>query len=287
MLSALATTQSVLQTLRADWKTRFGFVYLKLKPQLLSDGRIDLTGQVLFANQKKKILSELAKYSIDVVDHVEIAIEQLKWTWVKAATEVVALREGCIATSRLWSEARAGEWLKLYLKHANFALVESDDKTFGWVQCCDLVRAKPAEEPWTRPWFALSEHIPLTAKASLQQTTRQYLETPYLLGGKTTVGWDCSAFVQQVMWEVYGHLLPRHSWDQKNYGQAISEAEIRPGDLVFALSLTKHTKHVGIYLGNEDIVHASRRAGKTVIWKLPLFEMIYQVVVVRRLTDRN
>ncbi len=72
---------------------------------------------------------------------------------------------------------------------------------------------------------------------------RQYVGVPYVSGGTTPSGWDCSGFTQYVFNQV-GVSLPRTSGAQRNAGRVVSAAEAKPGDLVW------RPGHVGIYAGN-------------------------------------
>lgn len=82
----------------------------------------------------------------------------------------------------------------------------------------------------------------------------------YRLGGKTKRGIDCSAFVQRTFHEQFGMNLPRSTYEQEELGKKIQRAKLRPGDLVlFRAGSTG--RHVGIYLGNDQFVHASASNG--------------------------
>lgn len=82
----------------------------------------------------------------------------------------------------------------------------------------------------------------------------------YRLGGETERGIDCSAFVQRTFREQFGLELPRSTSQQKDSGREISRTKLRPGDLVlFRAGSTG--RHVGIYLGNDNFVHASTSSG--------------------------
>lgn len=87
---------------------------------------------------------------------------------------------------------------------------------------------------------------------------RQFLGNPYVYGGTSlTSGADCSGFVQSV-YKAFGVSLPRNSAAQRNAGYAVSVDEIQPGDLVC------YSGHIGIYAGNNTLIHASNeRTGIT------------------------
>ncbi len=100
-----------------------------------------------------------------------------------------------------------------------------------------------------------------SAKAAVLATARSYLGTPYLWGGKTAQGIDCSGFTQMVF-KQHGYTLPRDSYQQAEIGQEITLKEAKEGDIAFFQRKAEgNTKvvHVGIYLGNGQIIHADGR----------------------------
>lgn len=87
------------------------------------------------------------------------------------------------------------------------------------------------------------------------ETSKKYLGVPYVWGGTTPSGFDCSGLVQYVYAE-HGVYLPRVTFTQVNYGTAVnSRSELRAGDLVF-FSNSEAYDHVGIYIGNGQFLHA-------------------------------
>ena len=85
----------------------------------------------------------------------------------------------------------------------------------------------------------------------------QFLGNPYVWGGTSlTNGADCSGFTMQV-YRHFGVSMSHSSWAQKSAGVAVSASEAQPGDLVFYRSSGSATGgHVGIYIGNNQIISA-------------------------------
>ena len=107
--------------------------------------------------------------------------------------------------------------------------------------------------------------LPLTDRERLTMEIISYLETPYVYGGNNRSGIDCSAFTQNVMSKLSIH-LPRTARQQYQEGKEISNMnELNYGDLVFFdTRKSVFPGHVGIYLGENLFVHASRSGGVTV-----------------------
>lgn len=91
----------------------------------------------------------------------------------------------------------------------------------------------------------------------------QYIGVPYVFGGTSPWGFDCSGFTQYVFSEA-GINLSRMADEQFNDGQQIASSELRPGDLVFFETYDYGPSHVGIYIGNGEFVHAGTSTGVTV-----------------------
>lgn len=82
----------------------------------------------------------------------------------------------------------------------------------------------------------------------------KYLGVPYLWGGTTPDGFDCSGFVQYVF-KSLGIEISRTTYTQVNEGVPVAKEDLRPGDLVF-FGANGNIHHVGIYTGNNTMIHA-------------------------------
>jgi peptidoglycan endopeptidase LytE len=89
------------------------------------------------------------------------------------------------------------------------------------------------------------------------RVVKTFLGAPYRLGGSTLKGIDCSAFVKKI-YEVFNVHLPRTVREQVHIGKKVEKYELEEGDLVFFKTRRSNNGHVGIYIGNNEFVHASR-----------------------------
>lgn len=94
---------------------------------------------------------------------------------------------------------------------------------------------------------------------TLISTALFYLNTPYLWGGRTFFGIDCSGFVQNVF-KLNGIKLKRDAWQQAEQGEVVDFLqEVRPGDVAFFDNEAGRITHVGIMLNTAEIIHASAK----------------------------
>ena len=93
---------------------------------------------------------------------------------------------------------------------------------------------------------------PAASSSNVIAIAKQYIGTPYVYGGSTPAGFDCSGFTQYVYAQA-GISIPRTSQAQIGGGTQVSKADLQPGDIVAFYS---GASHVGIYAGNGQVVHA-------------------------------
>ena len=103
-----------------------------------------------------------------------------------------------------------------------------------------------------------------------------FLDIPYRFGGTTARGIDCSSLVRTAF-DAAGVLLPRTAREMFFFGRSVEPRDLRAGDLVFFRTYARVPSHVGIYLGDRQFVHASRKSRKVQIDSLdaPYFSKRY------------
>ena len=96
--------------------------------------------------------------------------------------------------------------------------------------------------------------------AAAAETGRRWLGAPYLWGGVTMGGVDCSGFVQAI-WKLHGRMIPRDSDQQSRFGELVDPGDgfekLQPGDLCFFAEEPGRVTHVVMSTGGPDIIHAS------------------------------
>ena len=90
----------------------------------------------------------------------------------------------------------------------------------------------------------------------LIRVAKTFLGAPYRLGGSTLKGIDCSAFVKKI-YEIFNTPLPRTAREQSQIGKKVDKEALEEGDPVFFKTRRSNNGHVGIYIGNNEFIHAS------------------------------
>jgi peptidoglycan DL-endopeptidase CwlO len=114
-------------------------------------------------------------------------------------------------------------------------------------------------------WQALDRAVARQRITSgILATSKSLMGVPYVWGGTTPSGFDCSGYTKYVFAK-NGITLPRISSDQYKVGRYVAFASLKPGDLVFfSLNNNGQVSHVGIYIGNGQFINATTSKGVTI-----------------------
>jgi cell wall-associated NlpC family hydrolase len=101
-------------------------------------------------------------------------------------------------------------------------------------------------------------------ESKMMREISKYMGVPYLHGGTSTEGMDCSGYTMTVYKNSIGVTLPRSSVEQSKIGEPVDFEKLKFGDLVFFNTTGETVSHVGIYLGDDLFAHASVSLGVTI-----------------------
>ena len=121
----------------------------------------------------------------------------------------------------------------------------------GWLQ----VRLPGQTLAWIRAGDVETDPKPLSIPESIELAKR-FLGLPYLWGGRSSFGFDCSGFTQMLV-RARGIIMPRDADLQAAWSgvTAVERADLQPGDLLFFGSSVKDITHTGMYIGNGQFIH--------------------------------
>jgi gamma-D-glutamyl-L-lysine dipeptidyl-peptidase len=132
-------------------------------------------------------------------------------------------------------------------------IAEGKGKDEGWIQ----VRLPDKRSAWIQSADVVSDPKPLSIAESIELAKR-FLGLPYLWGGRSSYGFDCSGFTQMLV-RARGVNLPRDA-DQQAAWKTVAKVErndLEPGDLLFFGSSPAKITHTGMYIGDSQFIQAS------------------------------
>ena len=190
---------------------------------------------------------EITQAVQDTVSNMEAAVEDAvelyeEPLYAKVTVSSLNIRSGPGTTHDKAGSLRMGKIVDVLGKAGDWYKIESGYISAEYVVLVDAETAASA---------GLGQEI---ADYALQ-----FVGYPYVYGGSSPKGFDCSGFTKYV-YAQFGYSINRTASNQMDNGISVSMSELEPGDLVFfkkSGSGSKRASHVGIYIGNSKFVHAS------------------------------
>jgi cell wall-associated NlpC family hydrolase len=196
-----------------------------------------------------------SEYILTGDEALAIAQEEVN-TYATVTTDTLRVRSEATTDSKITSLVNKGEDLVVVEDGDEWALVEVDDEEgYVYKEYVTLAQKLPTAKTVTE--LKYGEGVS-DVRVELVQYALQFVGNRYVWGGESlTKGVDCSGFTMKV-YEKFGIYLPHSSRSQPSYGTKIKASQAQPGDLFFYGS-GSHISHVGIYIGDGKIVHASNK----------------------------
>ena len=225
---------------------------LVIPPRSVSEGKSASAGAAakVYKVKKSESLSRIARKTGVSVAELK-RLNGLKGKQVKAG-KVLVLKESTP------DEPKVKVAKKLQLRHSDLFNEKDYEQSLQ-----ELALLEPEQQ------VDLSRNTELKVDSikELKKSAYGFLGTRYRFGGSSRSGIDCSSFVQHVFKELEV-TLPRTAREQFEVGSAVAPGDLQKGDLIFFATYASYPSHVGIYLGNNKMIHASSRDRRVVISSL-------------------
>ncbi len=198
--------------------------------------------------KKSEKLSRIARKTGVKVSELK-RLNNLTGSRVKAG-KILVLREETAAEEPPQRTAR-----KLQLRHSDLFNEKDYEQSLS-----ELTEQDPDQQVDLKK----SAELKVDSIQELKKSAYGFLGTRYRFGGSSRNGIDCSSFVQKVFRELEVS-LPRTAREQFSMGTEVAPGDLQKGDLIFFRTYASYPSHVGIYLGNNKMIHASSRDRRVVI----------------------
>lgn len=218
------------------------------RPTRVADADAETTKPTVYKVKRSETLARIAKKTGVSVKELK-RLNHLAGKRVKAG-QVLALRE----EEQPVADAQPKTSKRYSLRYSDLFNEKDYEQSLA-----DLGEPDPS-----RPGEQKQDEAKGDGVKQLKSAAYGFLGTRYRFGGNSRNGLDCSAFVQQVFREL-DVALPRSAREQFEVGSEVTPGDLQKGDLVFFRTYASFPSHVGIYLGNNRMIHASSRDRRVVI----------------------
>lgn len=215
-----------------------------------------LTCKFIFTNETLEVFLKMRLSRINILSLVLAVLMLASFNIVASADsfpctgivvgDLVNVRTAPSLDGEVFSQTSYGVTVDVYERVGNWFKIGVGDGQSAYISA-DYVSIRP-EDVAARGSFEAGNRVVAYAK--------KFLGTPYVYGGSSPSGFDCSGFTSYV-YRSLGYNINRTAHDQLANGVAVSKAELKPGDLVmFKRQGNTYVNHVGIYVGDGMMIHS-------------------------------
>lgn len=236
------------------------------KTKSKSIGRHKPVNTIAYNNEIGIYEVELSTGNFGYIKYGDVSTEMLfdETDKILYAKSDISIYENYTTDSNTITTLSTYDKIKVIGVSSDWAKVSLGD-TFGYTKLCDL-----------------QETIPRSIQAV--QFAYDMLGVKYVWGGASKKGTDCSGLTMQC-YAAAGIYLPHSASAQNNCGTKVSLSEAKPGDLITWSNNGRTVGHVGIYIGNGNMIHASSGRGQVMISNVVQYSKHTKLVSVVRITD--
>lgn len=172
--------------------------------------------------------------------------------YVNSSDGTLNIRTSASPTAKKVTTVKQGTWIRTSQKKkvgtATWVRGTTSKGNTGWMNAKYLSSKKIVKKTVKKT---------STSNSGLISYGAQFLGTPYVWGGTTPRGFDCSGFTSYVYKNAKGKSIPRTSGAQYASSKKISRSQLQAGDLVFFSVGSSRITHVALYAGNGQLLHAA------------------------------
>lgn len=304
-----------LNKIKARYEQKYGAAIFDAEARISKNGRLILEGGVLSEIQKTQAENAVKKCGINrIKNNLKILCDpkekaEIGWGIVKPdIADILSVFPGRRREKFRNDKFRAAQLekndiVRILAKKRDYLLTQKNDLTIGWIRKSQKskVKSQKSIEKWrnvkrAKPDKALKIRLTKGIRKRFISFLRKYLAVPYLRGGTTNRGLDCSGFAQKFYGEIFGILLPKHSTDQALCGKTVKPKDARFGDLIFFRRKKKNFPHIGIvaeavnysesaavHFKEVWILNTRQEQGKAVVEELSDILKTYKLISVKKI----
>lgn len=230
------------------------------------------TKKNVYYQANKKKIGTVSKNTVVTLTHKRV-VNGKTWYKIKYGKKTGWVLSTNLSKLTLSKTSKVSKSFKTSAKKNIYSAAGGHNKKVGTVKKNTVVKATYKRTVNGKTWYKISYGKKTgwvvgsnlktyvkkisTSGSKLISTGSQYLGVPYVWGGTSPRGFDCSGFTQYVYKKANGKSIPRTSGAQYAASKKVSKSQLKQGDLVFFSVGSSRITHVAMYAGNGKLLHAA------------------------------